>query len=246
MKQIWRIILVTKSLWRYYLAISVFTVALAGLNLMMPFLTGKAVDEITKGPHASISLLVTLAAAEYLVSLLPVLGNPLVNKALALLAPILFIFLLGAIGAPVAAVIGTLFLDRLAGRIEARDFPHSIVRPGAFWSTLTAGLRLSAAVLGADILLLPLDIGLPGIGEAASLLVNGWLLGWEYFELAALRHLTPAAADALRKSQGWRVWGSGMAISILSAVPVLDLIAPLFGTALMVHLFHRIQTEDPE
>jgi CysZ protein len=191
-------------------------------------------------------LLVTLAAAEYLVSLLPVLGNPLVNKALALLAPILFIFLLGAIGAPVAAVIGTLFLDRLAGRIEARDFPQSIVRPGAFWSTLTAGLRLSAAVLGADILLLPLDIGLPGIGEAASLLVNGWLLGWEYFELAALRHLTPAAADALRKSQGWRVWGSGMAISILSAVPVLDLIAPLFGTALMVHLFHRIQTEDPE
>lgn len=60
MGQIWRIIRATKSLWRYYTAIGIFTVALAGLNLLMPFLTGRAIDNITHG-HASISYLVIIA-----------------------------------------------------------------------------------------------------------------------------------------------------------------------------------------
>ena len=98
-------------------------------------------------------------------------------------------------------------------------------------------------VLAADLLLLPLDIFLPGLGELLSLIVNGWLLGWEYFELAALRHLTIPEVDALRKSHGWQVWSGGILIAFLSEIPLLDLIAPLFGTALMVHLFHRIQRE---
>jgi CysZ protein len=50
-------------------------------------------------------------------------------------------------------------------------------------------------------------------------------------------------ADTLRKSHGWQVWCGGILIAFMSEVPLLDLIAPLFGTALMVHLFHRIQRE---
>lgn len=182
------------------------------------------------------------AGAEFLISRLPVLGSPLVNQALALLAPLLFVFLIAALGAPVAAFFGALFLDRLAGRIEARHYPTDPpARPEAFGPTLKAGLRLAAMVLGADIVLLPLDIGLPGLGEVASLLVNGWLLGWEFFELAALRHLTAAEADRMRKSHAGPVWLGGMLISLMSVVPGLDLVAPLFGTALMVHLFKQMQ-----
>jgi CysZ protein len=91
--------------------------------------------------------------------------------------------------------------------------------------------------------LLPLDIGLPGLGEILSLIANGWLLGREYFELTALRHLTVAEADSLRKSHGWQVWSGGILIALFSEVPLLDLVAPLFGTALMVHLFHRMVRE---
>jgi CysZ protein len=184
-----------------------------------------------------------LAGAEILVARLPVLGNPEFNRALELLAPVLFVFLLAVLGAPVAALFGTFFLDRVAGRIEARDYPQAPALPTRFWPALRAGLRLAGMVLGADLLLLPLDIGLPGLGELLSVIANGWLLGWEYFELAALRHLTVGEADALRKSHGWQVWGGGIAIAFLSEVPLLDLVAPLFGTALMVHLFHRIWQE---
>ena len=32
-------------------------------------------------------------------------------------------------------------------------------------------------------------------------------------------------------------------VALFSEVPLLDLVAPLFGTALMVHLFHRMVRE---
>jgi len=188
--------------------------------------------------------LVGLAGAEILLSQLPVLGNPQVNRALELLAPVLFVFLLSALGAPVAALFGTFFLDRLAGQIETREYPHATSLPTRFWPGLKAGMRLAGLVLGADLLLLPLDFALPGLGELLSLIANGWLLGWEYFELAALRHLPVIEADRLRKSHGWQVWGGGIAIALLSEIPLLDLIAPLFGTALMVHLFHRLSRQE--
>jgi CysZ protein len=187
--------------------------------------------------------LIGLAGAEFLIVRLPVLGNPVVNRALELLAPVLFVFLLSALGAPVAAFFGTFFLGRMAEQIEAREYPGLPALPGQFWPGLKVGLRLAGMVLGADVLLLPLDIGLPGIGQLLSLIVNGWLLGWEYFELAALRHLSVRETDALRKSHGWQVWTGGILIALLSDIPLLDLIAPLFGTALMVHLFHRIRLE---
>jgi CysZ protein len=184
-----------------------------------------------------------LAGAEILIASLPEPADPTIRHALELLAPVLFVFLLGVLGAPVAAVFGTFFLDRVAGRIEARDYPQAPVLPARFWPALKAGLRLTGLVLGVDLLLLPLDIGLPGLGELLSLVANGWLLGWEYFELAALRHLNAADADSLRKSHGWQVWSGGILIALFSDVPLLDLVAPLFGTALMVHLFHRMVRE---
>jgi len=183
-----------------------------------------------------------LVAAEMLIAQLPVLGSPAVNRALELLAPVLFVFLLGALGAPVAAFFGTFFLDRLAASIEARDYPQDPPAPAGHWGpALKAGLRLTGLVLGADIVLLPIDIGLPGVGELLSLLVNGWLLGREYFELTALRHLSLAEADRMRRANGWSIGLAGMAVSLLSVVPVADLFAPLFGTALMVHLFKHLQ-----
>lgn len=182
-----------------------------------------------------------LTVAEMLIAQLPVLESPVVNRALELLAPALWAFLILGLGAPVAAFFGTLFLDGLAER-EARDSPRDTpALPGRFGAALKAGLRLTAMVLGADILLLPIDIGLPGLGELASLIVNGWLLGWEYFELAALRHLSAAEAERMRKTHAGQVWLGGTLISVMSVVPVLNLVAPLFGTALMVHLFQQMQ-----
>ncbi len=184
---------------------------------------------------------VGLGLAEYLLSLLPVLGNVWVNRALEWLAPVLFVMGGVVLGPPVAALFASLFLDRIADRIERRDYPAAEPRPASFAVTLRAGLKLAALVLGINLLLLPFDIGLPGIGEIFSIAANGWLLGREYFELAALRHMPLGEASGLRRRHAGTVWACGTLIALSSMVPLINLVAPLFGTALMVHLFHRMR-----
>ena len=180
-----------------------------------------------------------LALGEYALSLLPVLGSPMVNRALEWLAPALFLFAGVVLGPPVAALFASLFLDQIAARIEARDYPGAMANPASFMATLRAGLKLAALVLGINLVLLPIDIGLPVLGEILSVAANGWLLGREYFELSALRHCDPGEADILRGKNSGAVWAGGILIALASMVPLLNLVAPLFGTAFMVHLFHH-------
>ena len=185
-----------------------------------------------------------LALGEYALSLLPVLGSPAVNRALELLAPLLFLFGGVVLGPPVAALFASLFLDQVAARIEARDYPGAAARPASFAITLRAGLKLAALIVGVDLVLLPVEIGLPGLGQLLGLAANGWLLGREYFELTALRHLDPAEAAALRRKNSGQIWIAGAIIALASMVPLVNLFAPLLGTALMVHLFHRMMARN--
>ena len=66
---------------------------------------------------------------------------------------------------------------------------------------------------------------------------NGYLLGREYFELAAMRHMPPEAAKQLRKTNRITVLLCGLIIAAVASVPILNLITPLFGTAFMVRIY---------
>jgi CysZ protein len=206
-----------------------------------PALTGT----ILKALGLTIVLFVALlAGAEYLLHLLPTLGAPWVNRALEILAPVLAIIGIFAVGGPVAALFASLYLDRVADAIESRSYAAEPKAPGASWGTsLGAGLRLAGLVILVDLLLLPADALAPGAGEVVTLIANGFLLGREYFELAALRHLSRGAADALRKRNAGRIFAAGMIISVLTIVPFANFVAPLFGAALMVHLYKRLARE---
>jgi CysZ protein len=81
---------------------------------------------------------------------------------------------------------------------------------------------------------------LPGINLALFWIVNGYLLGREYFELVALRHLDVAAARALRRRHALRIFIAGIVIAAFATVPFLNLLSPLFATAFMVHTSKRI------
>jgi len=69
MKQLWKIIVITKSLWRYYSLIGFFTVSLAAISLLLPFFTGLAIDEIRKGADSDVSYVVWLAFGILLVEI---------------------------------------------------------------------------------------------------------------------------------------------------------------------------------
>ena len=210
-------------------------------SLVSPALGGVLVKSILL---TLVLFAVGLAGLEYGIALMPQLGSPVVTRALEWLAPVLTILLLWLLGGPVAALFAGLFLDGLAAKIEARDYPSDPPAPGlSLMAGLRTGLSLTLLVLGFDVAMLPLDVTFPGPAEVATLLGNGWLLGREYFELAALRHLSPAQTSDLRLHYRGRITAAGLLIALASMVPLVNLIAPLFGAALMVHLFKRIQHE---
>jgi CysZ protein len=176
---------------------------------------------------------------------LPTLGAPWVNRLLDLIAPVIMVLLPFVLGAPVAAFFASLFLEEIAKKVEARYYPADPKASGTpFGTGLFVGLRFAVLVLLVDLLLLPVDVAVPGAAEIVTILVNGWLLGREYFELAALRHLSRRAADALRRRHSGRVFVAGLIISVLTIVPIADLIAPLFGAVFMVHLFKLTWHQD--
>lgn len=187
----------------------------------------------------------TFAAVQYGVQHIPPLPWHWLNTAIGLIASLLVVAGLFVLGVPVAALFASLFLDRVARRIEKKYYPAEVEADGApFLTYLFTGLRFAAYVIVVSLALLPVDVMLPGVGSAASWVADGWLLGREFFELAALRHLSRAEADSMRERHPFGILGAGMAIAALATIPVVNFIAPLFGAAFMVHVFQHYRRQE--
>lgn len=75
MRDIWRIITYSKALWRYYVAISIFTIFLSIIMLLMPMITGWAINEMQKGTSADISYMIWLAVGILAIEVVSTFGN---------------------------------------------------------------------------------------------------------------------------------------------------------------------------
>jgi ATP-binding cassette subfamily B protein len=71
MKNIWRIIRFTGSLWRYYLGVSIFSILVAAMSQLVPLLTKATIDELTNvsGGHVSIPRIAVYAMLIFAVDL---------------------------------------------------------------------------------------------------------------------------------------------------------------------------------
>jgi CysZ protein len=185
------------------------------------------------------------AGVEYGLAHLPPLGSIWVNRFLEVTAPLVLVLAIFFLGAPVAAIVASLYLDRIAARVDAHFYPNDPTAPGTPLATsIGEAIRLIGLSLLINVALLPVDVGVPGLSEIATILVNGWLLGREFFELASLRHLSRRQSDAMRRKYSGKIFLAGLLISILTVIPFVDLIAPFFGSALMAHLFKRLSLEE--
>jgi CysZ protein len=141
------------------------------------------------------------------------------------------------LAAPVAALVIGIFLEDIAVGVEKRRYPAD--PPGkslGLGPTLMTALAFLLTLIVVNLIALPLYLG-PGANLAVYLAVNGYLLGREYFELVAFRHYPPRAAARLRRAHGFTVFFAGVIIALALLVPIANLLAPLFGTAFMVHVF---------
>lgn len=64
----------------------------------------------------------------------------------------------------------------------------------------------------------------------------------EYFELVGMRRLEPGSVTNMRRQHRLTVFVTGLVIAFLLTVPFVNLLAPIVGTAAMVHVFERLRT----
>jgi CysZ protein len=141
---------------------------------------------------------------------------------------------------PVTSLVAGLYLDDIAAEVERAAYPSD--PPGKELGTLPAialALKFFLVVLAVNILALFLLL-IPGVNLIAFYLGNGYLLGREYFELAAMRHMPPDEAKQFRKANRVTVLMCGLIIAGVASVPILNLITPLFATAFMVRIFKEL------
>ncbi len=138
---------------------------------------------------------------------------------------------------PVTSLMAGLYLDDIAAQVERVYYPSD--PPGHELGAMQAvgiALKFFLVVLLVNVLVLFLLL-VPGINLIAFYLGNGYLLGREYFELAAMRHLPAPEAKQLRQANRGTIFVGGVVIAGLASVPILNLLTPLFATAFMVHIY---------
>jgi len=218
--------------------------------------TNRAVSQVLSKPFRavlwkSIGLtIVMLIAMWFLLQavsgafLLPLLAPyPWVATALAWLLGAGLLVGMGFLVAPVTSVFAGVFLDEIAEEVEQTYYPDD--PPGRALSipeSLGITLRFFGLVVVGNIIALLLVVFL-GLGFIIFFALNGYLLGREYFQFAALRHVGREEADRLRDKHGLSIFLAGLAIAVVLAIPIVNLLTPLFAGAMMVHIFKWTQTQ---
>lgn len=146
----------------------------------------------------------------------------------------------------VVTMMAGFFLERVAGAVEAHDYPGLPPPRGMpVYDMLAATLRLMILTIALNLLALPLYLFLPGINFFVFLALNGYLFGRAYFEVVAFRRLDRGTAKAVRQRFAGRVFIGGLVITGLFSLPFVNLLAPVIATAFMVHVFESLRRVEP-
>lgn len=142
---------------------------------------------------------------------------------------------------PVAALFTGFFLDTIAAAVEDRHYPTlPPVAPMPLGDAVISALNFFGVLVAVNIMAL---IGYLLVGPFAPLMfwaLNGYLIGREYFELAAGRRIGRDAARALRRRNGGTVWLAGALMAAPLSLPLVNLLIPVLGAATFTHIFHAL------
>lgn len=152
------------------------------------------------------------------------------------------VFLMPAI----TSLVASFFVDDVADVVEREYYPAE--RPGTalpFNQAILEGIKTALLTILVYLVALPL-VFLAGAGFLIFFLAAAWLLGREYFELAAMRFRSPEDAKAMRRDNAATIFIAGLFIAAFVSIPVVNLATPIFGMAFMVHMHKRLSGSRPE
>jgi CysZ protein len=152
------------------------------------------------------------------------------------------VFLMPAITSLIASV----FVDDVAEQVERVNYPAEPVGTALPISrALIEGTRTALLTLLVYLVALPFWF-FAGLGIFVFFFATAYLLGREYFELAAMRFRPVAEAKAMRRAHAATVFTAGCFIAAFVSIPIVNLATPLFGMAFMVHMHKRLSGPRPE
>jgi uncharacterized protein involved in cysteine biosynthesis len=138
--------------------------------------------------------------------------------------------------AVVSACVGML-LERVADAVERRHYPLlAPVRDVPLGEVAGTTIRFLVILVLLNLVIL-LFLLVPPLFPLVFYTVNGYLVGREYFELVAQRRLDPDGVRDLRRAKRLPIFFAGVITTFLLTLPLVNLLAPIVGTAAMVHLF---------
>jgi CysZ protein len=192
------------------------------------------------------SILITLLFLASLVALMSYAGNMLAahyhDWAYAAYLP-----WLTGIGSAILAwllfpgimpLIVSFFDESIIAIIEKTEYPGDVTVSNNSWQEdFGHDIKFAAKALLLNIIVLPLYL-IPVVNFFVFLALNGHLLGREFYLTVARRHLSLAKSLELQKNNSSLVFFGGVMIVFFSTVPLINLIAPFWGIALMTHLYH--------
>ncbi len=145
---------------------------------------------------------------------------------------------------PVASAFTGLFLDQITDAVEAKHYPHLPPAAGTpFNQMLIDSLSFLGLLIVVNLLALVIYLLSTVLAPVIFWIVNGLLLGREYFQMVAMRRIGRKAAKALRRRHFLQIWLAGILMAVPLSVPVLNLIVPVLGVATFTHLFHRLNRD---
>ena len=143
---------------------------------------------------------------------------------------------------PVTSAIIALFLDEVAQAVEARHYPHLPKQTATkLQDQILVGIRFLGILLLANIGALILSMIVPLLAPFVFWATNGYLMGREYFQMAAMRRLPRAQAQELFQRHQGSIWTAGILMAIPMSIPLVGLFIPILGAATFTHQFERLR-----
>ena len=142
---------------------------------------------------------------------------------------------------PVAAAFTGIFLDDVAEAVEEHHYPGlTPVGHIPVMDTLrdSTSLILVTVVVNLFALILLLFVG--PLAPVLFWAVNGYLLGREFFQMAAMRREGREGANRMRRRHAGQVWAAGTLMAVPLSIPLVNLLIPILGAATFTHMYHRL------
>ena len=132
-------------------------------------------------------------------------------------------------------------LEDAVKAVEGKHYPYlPAPRTLSIRENLSTAVRFMLVIIGLNTLMLPIYF-IPVLNVICFYLLNGYILGREYFELVALRRLSYPEVKEWRWRYRLLLLGIGVIIALLLTIPLLNLAIPVLSVAYMTHVLEMLR-----